>query len=100
MRRLSFLPYGLLDNRLGRRFMTELGRRALGLGPGFDCCVSPKLLSWFNWTERRNIYERGGLGATPSIFDQLAEQQIPYCAYSYQRRRYRPADIDSSHDGR
>ncbi len=83
MRRLNFLPYGLLDNRLGRRFMTELGRRALGLGPGFDCCVSPKLLSWFNWTERRNIYARGGLGATPSIFDQLAEQQIPYCAYSY-----------------
>jgi predicted AlkP superfamily pyrophosphatase or phosphodiesterase len=84
MRRLRFLPYDLLDNRLGRRFMTELGRRVLGLGPGFDCCVSPKLLSWFNWTERGNIYERGGLGTTPSIFDQLAEQEIPYRAYSYQ----------------
>ena len=84
MRRLSFLPYDLLDNRLGRRFMTELGRRVLGLGPGFDCCVSPKLLPWFNWTERRSIYERGGLGATPSIFDQLAGEEIPYRVYSYQ----------------
>jgi hypothetical protein len=84
MRRFSFLPYKLLDNRLGRRLMTELGRRALGLGPGFDCCVSPKLLPWFNWGERRNIYEEGGLGATPSIFDQLAGQQIPYRVYSYQ----------------
>jgi predicted AlkP superfamily pyrophosphatase or phosphodiesterase len=84
MRRLSFLPQDLLDNRLGRRFMTELGRRALGLGPGFDCCVSPKLLPWFNWTEQRNIYERGGLGATPSIFDELAGQEIPYRVYSYQ----------------
>ena len=85
MRRLPFLPYEMLDNRLGRRFMTELGRRALGLGPGFDCCVSPQLLPWFNWGERRNIYEQGGLGATASIFDQLAAEGIPYRAYSYQR---------------
>ena len=64
--------------------MTELGRRVLGLGTGFECCVSPKLLPWFNWGEQRNIYERGGLGATPSIFDQLAEEKIPYRVYSYQ----------------
>jgi predicted AlkP superfamily pyrophosphatase or phosphodiesterase len=84
MRRLSFLPNGLLDNRIGRRLMTETGRRFLGLGPGFDCCVSPRLLPWFNWAERQNIYQQGGLGAIPSIFDQLAAQEVPYRVYSYQ----------------
>jgi hypothetical protein len=85
MRHLDFLPDSLLDNRIGRRLMTELGRRALGAGPGFDCCVSPKLLPWFNWAERSNIYERGGLGATPSIFDRLAQAGIPYRVYSHRQ---------------
>jgi hypothetical protein len=79
------MPDWLLDNRVGRRLMTELGRRVFGLGRGFECCVPPRLLSWFNWAEKNNIYQAGGLGATPSIFDQLSEARIPYRVYSYKQ---------------
>ena len=50
-----------------------MGRRLLGLGPLFDCCVSPSVLRWLNWVEKKNIYERGGITGAPSIFDELAK---------------------------
>jgi predicted AlkP superfamily pyrophosphatase or phosphodiesterase len=85
LRHFSFVPDWLLDNRVGRRLMTELGRRILGLGRGFDCCVPPQVLPWFNWAERENIYQAGGLGTTHSIFDQLSQAGIPYRVYSYKQ---------------
>jgi hypothetical protein len=85
LRPLALLPNGLLDNRIGRRLMTELGRRVFGLGNGFDCCVPPRLLPWFNWAEKDNIYRPGGLGVTASIFDQLSEAAIPFRVYSYKQ---------------
>src|SRR5215467_7446268 len=51
LRHFRFLPKRLLDNRISRKLIKELGRRVLGLGPLFECCVSPKLLPWFNWIE-------------------------------------------------
>jgi predicted AlkP superfamily pyrophosphatase or phosphodiesterase len=81
-------PFGtvvdhVLDNRVGRKLLKELGRRAFGLGPLFECCVAPSLLPSFNWVERRNIYKPGGVSGTPSIFDRLTEASISYRAYSY-----------------
>ncbi len=87
LRLLTFLPDHLLDNRITRKLLKEMGRHLLGLGPLFECCVSPRLLPWFNWVEKRNIYDCGGIGGAPSIFDQLAERDIPYRVYSYHRWR-------------
>jgi hypothetical protein len=83
LRRLAFLPEPVLDNRLARKLLSEAGRRALGLGPLFDCAVAPSLLPWFNWVEKRSLYEPGGVNGTPTIFDRLAEAGVPYRSYSY-----------------
>jgi hypothetical protein len=80
---LGFVPDRLLDHRVTRKLLKEMGRHLLGLGPLFECCVSPRLLPWFNWAEKRNIYERRSIAGAPSIFDKLAECGIPYCVYSY-----------------
>jgi hypothetical protein len=82
LRHLDFLPGPLLDHRLARGVLKEVGRRVLGLGPLFEVCMSPRLLPWFNWIEKRNIYAPGGvLGG--SIFDELAREGIAHHVYSY-----------------
>ncbi len=83
LRFFRFLPDPLLDNRVSRKLIKELGRRFLGLGPLFECSVSPRLMPYFNWVERKNIYDRGGITGAPSIFDQLAELGIPHEIYTY-----------------
>jgi hypothetical protein len=83
LRHFSFLPDGILNHRVTRKLLKEMGRNLLGLGRNFECCVSPRLLHWFNWVEKRNIYDRGGITGAPSIFDQLSEEGIPYRVYSY-----------------
>ncbi len=83
LRPFLFLPERLLENRITRKVLKEMGRRLLGLGPLFECCVSPRLLPWFNWVEKRNIYGPRGITGAPSIFDRLDEGGIPYRVYSY-----------------
>ena len=83
LRYFGFLPNWALDHRVTRKIMKELGRRVLGMGSGFECCVSPRFLPFFNWVEKRNIYEQNGITGAPSIFDQLAAAGVPYRAYSY-----------------
>ena len=83
MKYFQFLPSAVLDHRITRRLVTEIGRRLLGMGPGFECCVSPRLLPWFNWVEKKNIYDRGGISGAPSIFDQLVQDGISFRVYSY-----------------
>jgi hypothetical protein len=78
-----FLPDWLLELRVTRKLLKEMGKRVLGLGPLFECCVSPRYLPYFNWVERRNIYERGGIAGAPSIFDKLHDGGVPYRVYSY-----------------
>jgi hypothetical protein len=83
MRPMRFLPRFILGHRITRRLVTEMGRRILRMGSGFECCVSPELLPWFNWVEKKNIYDRGGISGAPSIFDRLGEDGIPFRVYSY-----------------
>jgi len=83
VRYFTFLPQSVLEHRVTRRLIKEVGRRILGMGPLFECCVSPQLLPWFNWIEKRNIYGSRGIVNASSIFDQLAEKGISYRAYSY-----------------
>jgi hypothetical protein len=86
LRFLRFLPERVLDNRFGRKALKELGRRVLGLGPLFEVCVSPRLLPWFNWIEKRNIYAPKGI-AVDSIFDRLVQRGVPHRVYSYHSLR-------------
>ncbi len=83
LRHFGFLPDRVFDHRITRKLLKELGRHGLGLGPLFECCVSPRLLPWFNWVEKRNIYERGGITGAESIFDQLEQGGVSYRVYSY-----------------
>jgi hypothetical protein len=82
-RHFLFLPDWLLDSRVARKLLKEIGRRLLGLGPLFECCVAPRLLPYFNWVERRSIYEQRGITGAPSIFDTLSHEGVPYRAYTY-----------------
>lgn len=79
----AFLPDSILNSRISNKILQQMGRRLLGLGPLFDCCVSPSVLRWFNWVEKKNIYERGGITGAPSIFDELAKRGVPYRTYTY-----------------
>jgi hypothetical protein len=83
MRKLGPLPGRLLDNRIGRRLLTEIGRRMLGMGGNFDVSVPPQTLPWFHWAESRNIYAREGIPGQRSIFDLLHEKGIGHKIYSY-----------------
>ena len=83
LRRFGFVPDTILNHRVTRKGLQQLGRRVLGLGPLFDCYVSPRLLPWFNWVEKRNVYEPQGIRGAASIFDSLAGAGVPYRMYSY-----------------
>jgi hypothetical protein len=83
LRYISFLPDFLINSRVARKILKELGRRALGMGKNFECCVNPRLMPYFNWLEKRNIFDRCGISEAPSIFDDFAERGIPYRVYTY-----------------
>jgi hypothetical protein len=85
LRHLEFLPGTILEHRVTRKLLKEMGHRMLGLGPLFDCTVSTRLLRWFNWVERRNIYGYGGITGTLSIFDHLAQAHVPHRIYTFHK---------------
>lgn len=97
-RRFSFLPRSVLDHRVTRKLLKEIGRHALGLGPNFECAVSPRLLPWFNWLERRNIYDCDGIAGARSIFDEMAADGVPYRVYSYHQWNDREILARAQHD--
>lgn len=90
LRPLSVLPDSLLEHRVARRMLTGLGRRVLGMGPRFECTVPPRLLPWFDWAEKANIYAPGGIREASSIFDLLELLEVPHRVYT----SHRAADAD------
>jgi predicted AlkP superfamily pyrophosphatase or phosphodiesterase len=83
LRRFGWLPDRILEHRVTRKLIKEAARRFLGLGPTFQCCISPKLLPFFNWAETRNIYAHHGIPGAETIFDKLETTQVPHRIYSY-----------------
>jgi predicted AlkP superfamily pyrophosphatase or phosphodiesterase len=83
LKHFSWLPDFIMNHRVSSKVLKELGRRVLGLGPLFDCFVSPRLLPWFNWAEKRNLYGPRGIPGSTSIFDRLSTAGIPHRIYSY-----------------
>lgn len=83
LRHLRFLPDAVMDHRVTRKLLKEMGRHVLGMGPCFECCVTPRLMPWFNFVERRDIYGPSGISGAKSIFDLLQEQRLPHRVYTY-----------------
>ena len=79
----AWIPDSILNHRVTTKILKEMGRHLLGLGPLFECCVSPSVLRWFNWVEKRNIYGYGGISGAQSIFDRLKQKGIPHKIYTY-----------------
>src|ERR1035438_1428261 len=87
LKAFNWLPNRVLDNRYGRKILKELGRRILSLGPTFECCVSPRLLPYFNFSERRDIYAPKGIENAPSLFDELEREGRSYRVYTRSEER-------------
>jgi len=82
-RPLGRLPRPLVENRVSRRVLKSVARRASGYSGYFSLYDYPVAhLPQFDLTEKRDIYTPGGLDA-PSIFDDLAGASIPYESYNY-----------------
>ncbi len=83
LRWLHYFPEWLVNHRVTEKLIKESGRRFFHMGPQFECYVKPTLMPYFNWVERRCIYEPAGISGARSIFDDLSESGISYRAYSY-----------------
>lgn len=83
LRSLRHFPTRLVNHRLSQKLIKEAGRRLFHMGPQFECYVKPSLMPYFNWTERKCIYEPEGISGARSIFDELTENAISFRAYSY-----------------
>lgn len=83
LRWLRYFPDILVNHRVSQKLIKEAGRRLFHMGPQFECYVKPTLMPFFNWVERRCIYEPGGISGARSIFDDLVTSGTSYRAYSY-----------------
>ena len=82
-RPLAKLPASLVENRVSRRVLKSVARRASGYSGYFSLYDYPVAhLPQFDLTEKRDIYTPGGLDA-PSIFDDMKAAGIPYESYNY-----------------
>ena len=84
-RALGRLPRVAVENRVSRRLLKVVARRVSGYSGYFSLYDYPVAhLPEFDLTEKRDIYQPGGLDC-PSIFDDLDAGGIPYECYNYHR---------------
>jgi Type I phosphodiesterase / nucleotide pyrophosphatase len=82
-RALAGLPRPLVENRVSRRALKLVARRASGYRGYFSLYDYPVAhLAEFDLTEKRDIYQPGGIDQ-PSIFDDMVEAGVPYECYNY-----------------
>lgn len=75
----KWLPKMVTSRRRFRRYLSKFMRRPLKFRGYFDLYNIPfKHISLFDFTERKNPLEPGGLNNGPNIFDHLEERGIPY----------------------
>jgi len=83
MQPLGGLPRPVVENRVSRRLLKTAARRLSGYSGYFSLYDYPvRHLPHFDLTEKRDIYEPGGLNC-PSLFDTLQTAGIPYECYNY-----------------
>ena len=84
-RPLRRLPAPLVENPFARRAVKHLSRWRSGYSGYFSIYAYPVAgLDQWDLTEKRDIYEPGGLDC-PSIFDRFVSLGIPYECYNYHR---------------
>jgi len=79
-RYLDILPHTLTRRGRVRRQMSRLIQRYYGFTGYFQIYNMPfRYLPLFDYSERRDIYQVGGINSgAPTIFDHLRHQQIPF----------------------
>jgi predicted AlkP superfamily pyrophosphatase or phosphodiesterase len=79
-RLLSVLPSSIFDRGRVRHWLSRLAGAALGYTGYFQLYSVPfKYLKFFNYSEKKDIYQPGGIvGGQPTIFDHLRRNKIPH----------------------
>jgi Type I phosphodiesterase / nucleotide pyrophosphatase len=79
LRALRWLPERLTSRRIFRRWLSKFVKVQLNFRGYFDLYNIPfNYISLFDFTEKRNPLQPGGMNRGPNIFDYLQERSIPY----------------------
>jgi predicted AlkP superfamily pyrophosphatase or phosphodiesterase len=79
LKALRWLPKAITSRRLFRRWLSLLVKARLKFHGYFDLYNIPfRHISLFNFTEKKNPLQPGGLNRGPNIFDHLKSRDIPY----------------------
>ena len=79
LRKLRWLPEALTSRRRFRRWLSLFVKSRLKFRGYFDLYNIPfRHISLFNFTEKKNPLQSGGLNQGPNIFDLLETHNIPY----------------------
>jgi hypothetical protein len=79
LRPLAWLPTRITSRRIVRRLLSRIVKRTLSFRGYFDLYNLPfKHLGLFDFSEKKNPLEPGGLNRGPNIFDHLQTAGIPY----------------------
>jgi Type I phosphodiesterase / nucleotide pyrophosphatase len=79
LRALRWLPERLTSRRIFRRWLSKFIKVRLNFRGYFDLYNIPfKYISLYDFTERRNPLQPGGMNRGPNIFDYVEERSIPY----------------------
>jgi len=76
---LRFLPKCVTDRARVRHHLSKWIASRSGIRGYFQVYQMPfRYLSLFDWAEKKRLWQKGGLVAGRSIFDELTERSIPY----------------------
>jgi hypothetical protein len=79
LRHLRWLPNAITSRRRVRRWLSKFVKWQLKFRGYFDLYNIPfRHISLFDFTEKKNPLQPGGMNRGPNIFDWLHERQIPY----------------------
>jgi hypothetical protein len=79
LRILQSLPESITSRRFFRRWLSKFIKVQLNFRGYFDLYNIPfKYISLYDFTEKRNPLQPGGMNCGPNIFDYLEERFIPY----------------------
>lgn len=79
LRHLRWLPRALTSRRFFRHRLSKLLKVHLKFRGYFDLYNIPfEYISFFDFSEKKNPLQPGGLNVGPNIFDHLQERGIPY----------------------
>ena len=92
LRRLRVLPSALVDRGRVRRYLSKAIASAYGITGYFQLYNVPfEHLANYDYAERKDIFQPGGLNRGTSIFDELTERGVAYHVSNW--RRSEPANI-------